>query len=204
MTVALSDGAARALLDSGLATAFPAGSLLELRSGASPGANTAPGGTLLCSITLPATPWAAAAARSKAKNGTWSGTGAAGAGAGTLAQHYRLKLAGDNGTTDATQVRQDGTVVGPVAGSGTVTASAGAATFSSSQAGVIANGSTVNVAGTNYIVSAFNGTTGATLSGAPTFGASSFTSTAVGDMVLDNATIANAQSVTINSFSDTL
>lgn len=112
MTIALSDGAARAVLDSGLATAFPAGSILEIRSGAAPGPNLAPTGTLLCSITLPATPWAAAATRTKGKNGTWSGTGAAGAGTGTAAGHYRLKLSGDSGAADASQVRQEGAVPG--------------------------------------------------------------------------------------------
>jgi hypothetical protein len=115
-----------------------------------------------------------------------------------------LKLAADSGLADAAQTRQEGTVSGPVAGSGTVTATAGAATFSVSQAGVLANGDTITVAGVNYIVSAFNGTTGCTLSGAPTFGASAFTRTAAADMTLDNNSIANAQTVTVNTFSDAL
>ena len=57
--------------------------------------------------------------------------------------------------------------------------SAGAATFSQSQAGAIANGNVITVGGAQYSVSAFNGTTGCTLSGAPTFGASAFTITGV-------------------------
>jgi hypothetical protein len=61
-----------------------------------------------------------------------------------------------------------------VPGSGTVSASAGTATFSTSQAGVIQNGSVITVAGVQYTVSAFNGTTSCTLSGAPTFAAASF------------------------------
>jgi hypothetical protein len=50
---------------------------------------------LLVSITLPATPWAAASGGSKAKNGTWSDVGLAAAGAGSDIGHYRLKNAAD-------------------------------------------------------------------------------------------------------------
>lgn len=71
----------------------------------------------------------------------------------------------------------------PVAGTGTLTAVAGVGTFSNSQAGVLANGSIVTVAGTNYVVSAFDGTTGCVLSGAPTFIATAFTYT--GSFIVD-------------------
>lgn len=71
-------------------TEFPAGSILELRSGAAPGADAAASGTLLVSITLPATPWSAAVdGASKAKNGVWSDVGVA---AGNIG-HFRLKNA---------------------------------------------------------------------------------------------------------------
>jgi hypothetical protein len=63
----------------------------------------------------------------------------------------------------------------PATGVGTVSCTAGAATFSSSQAGKIINGAIVTVGASSYTVSAFNGTTGCTLSGTPTFGASAFT-----------------------------
>lgn len=201
MTLVLSDGAARALLDSGLATAFPAGSILEERSGAPPGPNAAPTGTLLASVTLPATPFAAAAGRLKAKSGVWAGVGAAGAGSGTAVGHFRLKLAGDSGAADASQVRLEGTAAGAVIGSGTVSCTTGTATFSTSQAGVIQNGYVITVAGVQYTVSAFNGTTSCTLSGSPTFGASSFTVAGAADMTLDNNSIAVNQVVTVNSFS---
>lgn len=52
---------------------------------------------------------------------------------------------------------------------------AGVAVFSASQAGKIQNGSKVGVAGVTYVVSAFNGTTGATLSGAPAQAGVAFT-----------------------------
>jgi hypothetical protein len=61
------------------------------------------------------------------------------------------------------------------AATGTVTATAGAATFSVSQAGKIANGGKIKVGSSTYTISGFDGTTGATLSGSPTFGATAFT-----------------------------
>jgi hypothetical protein len=90
-------------LDAIYDTNFPAGSILEIRTGAPAGADNAAGGTLLASITLPATPWAAAGGTgSKAKNGTWSTTGSA---AGTAAS-YRLKNSAgtklEEGTVTAT------------------------------------------------------------------------------------------------------
>jgi hypothetical protein len=71
-----------------------------------------------------------------------------------------------------------------MAGTGTLTALAGAGTFSSSQAGIVQNGAVVIVAGIPYSISGFSGTTTCTLnpqppdgtsSGLPTFGASAFT-----------------------------
>lgn len=88
MTLDLNNTVANAILDT-YDTHFPAGSILELRTGAAPGAENAASGTLLVSITTPATPWAAAATGSKAKSGVWSGAGVA---AGTIA-HYRFKNA---------------------------------------------------------------------------------------------------------------
>jgi hypothetical protein len=62
-----------------------------------------------------------------------------------------------------------------VTGSGTVTVASAAATFSTSQAGRIADGTVVKIKGVAYTVSAFNGTTGATLVGAPNVTAAKFT-----------------------------
>lgn len=66
---------------------------------------------------------------------------------------------------------------GATAGTGTLTIAggAGATTFSTSQAGLIANGSQLTVAGVTYTVSAFSGTTTCTLAGAPNQGPVSFT-----------------------------
>jgi len=90
MTLDLNTALANAILDR-YDVEFPAGSVVELRSGVPPGADSAAGGTLLCSITLPATPWAAAAAGSKAKAGVWSGVGVAAGNAG----HFRLRNSTD-------------------------------------------------------------------------------------------------------------
>lgn len=101
MVLDLNNTVANAILDR-YDTEFPAGSILEIRTGAPPGAENAAAGTLLVSITLPATPWAAAASGSKAKNGAWS---AAAAATGT-AGHFRLKNAAgtklEEGTVTAT------------------------------------------------------------------------------------------------------
>lgn len=60
-------------------------------------------------------------------------------------------------------------------GTGTVTCTAGSATFSATQLHYLVNGYGIQVGATTYTLSAFNGTTGGTLSGSPTFGASAFT-----------------------------
>jgi hypothetical protein len=109
MAVDLNNALANALLDR-YDTEFPASSVLELRSGSPPGAENAATGTLLVSITLPATPWAAASGGAKAKNGTWSNTAAAAGNVG----YYRLKNAADTrreeGTVTATGGGGDATI----------------------------------------------------------------------------------------------
>lgn len=87
----LNSNLANALLDR-FDTEFPAGSILEFRTGAAAGADNAAGGTLLASITTPASPWNAAASKIKTKNGTWTVASAVGTG---QAAHYRLKNAAD-------------------------------------------------------------------------------------------------------------
>jgi hypothetical protein len=89
---------ANAVLDA-LAALFPAGAILEIRTGASPGAENAATGTLLASITLPATPWNAAASGAVTKNGTWQTASADGTG---TAAHFRLKDSVDTHRIDGT------------------------------------------------------------------------------------------------------
>lgn len=122
MTIDLKNTTANDLLDR-YDTLFPAGSLLQIRTGAPAGAENAAGGSLLAEITLPATPFAAASSGSKAKSGTWS---VAASGTGTAA-HYRLKNAGDTH-------REEGTV--------TATGGGGDMTLDNTS---VASGQTVNV-----------------------------------------------------------
>lgn len=103
---------------------LPAGSVLELRTGDKPGAENAATGTLLVSITSPATPWNAAASGQKTKNGTWSSTASA---TGVIG-HYRFRNAADTR-------REEGTV--------TVTGGGGDATVNDVTVGTV--GMTVSV-----------------------------------------------------------
>lgn len=102
MSIDLNHATANIILDT-YDTHFPAGSILEIRTGGVQGAENADAGTILATITLPATPWAAAGTGSKAKNGTWSDSSADGTG---TAAHYRLRNAADTrreeGTVTAT------------------------------------------------------------------------------------------------------
>jgi hypothetical protein len=90
MNVNLNDGLANALLDR-FDTEFPAGSVLEIRTGAGAGANNPAGGDLLDAITAPASPWATAADGTKVMTGNWNAT----ATAGGIAGHFRLRNAAD-------------------------------------------------------------------------------------------------------------
>jgi hypothetical protein len=67
-------------------------------------------------------------------------------------------------------------------GVGTITISGGAGvgTFSTSQAGVVAVGDYIEIDGASYLVSAFNGTTGVTLHGAPNVSGKSFNNVDLG------------------------
>ena len=66
--------------------AFPASAVLDLRSGAPAGVGGAAGGTLLASITLPATPLSSGTGQ-VTLNGTWQDTNANASG---TVGHYRL------------------------------------------------------------------------------------------------------------------
>lgn len=86
-----------------LDTDFPAGSILEVYAGSAPAnSDTAISGqTLLASITLPSSPWAAAASSSKAKANTWQDASANG-GSATAPTFCRLKNSGDTKRIDMT------------------------------------------------------------------------------------------------------
>lgn len=121
----LNFAAANLALDFLYDTHFPAGSILELRTGEKPGAENAATGTLLVSITSPASPWAAAASGQKTKQGTWSTTAAA---TGVIG-YYRFRNAADTR-------REDGSV--------TVTGGGGDATVNDVTVGTIGMAVSVN------------------------------------------------------------
>lgn len=91
-----------AVLDA-LVALFPAGAILEIYAGSAPAnADTAISGqTLLASITLPSSPWAAASGGSVAKQNTWSDASADG-GSATAPTFARLKNAADTHRIDFT------------------------------------------------------------------------------------------------------
>jgi hypothetical protein len=96
-----------------ISTSFPAGSTVQIRSGAQPAsANDTATGTLLATITLPASPWAAASGGAIAKQGTWSATVSTGGTAG----HARI-IGGANaidvsvGTTGTDWIIDNATLV---------------------------------------------------------------------------------------------
>jgi hypothetical protein len=103
MTLDLKNVTANYALDQLYDNKFPAGSLLRIRTGGVAGAENADSGTVLSTITTPATPWSAAASGSKSKNGTWSDPSAAATG---TAGHFRLSDAAgthcEEGTCGAT------------------------------------------------------------------------------------------------------
>jgi hypothetical protein len=103
MAYRLKISTANAMLEA-IATAIPSStSILEIYSGTIPtDADTATSGqTLLASITLPASAWAAASARSLAKSGTWQDA-SANAGSATPPTWFRLKNSGDTHRIDGT------------------------------------------------------------------------------------------------------
>lgn len=83
------------------------GGVLEIRSGAAPGAGAADAGTLLVSIPLPTPAFGAASNGQADKSGTWEDTSADASG---TAAHFRIKQSGDAGGADASQDRIEGSV----------------------------------------------------------------------------------------------
>lgn len=104
MAITVTDKTAQITLDA-LDATWNSGKL-QFRTGAPPGANAAPTGTLLVEITLPADAFAAASGRTKTKLGTWSGLSVA---IGTIG-HYRLIASTDTGIATQAEAREEGTV----------------------------------------------------------------------------------------------
>jgi hypothetical protein len=157
------------------------------------------GNTLLAEGTLPSDWMAGASSGSKAKSGTWTLTGQSGAGVGTTGTFWRIY--NSDGTTCSAQ--------GTFGTNFTLATSAGTSAHGNVLTFTATTGVAVgmSVSGTGIpsgaTVESVTGTT-VTLSMTSTAGVSSGTTITFGvDLSADNASIANAQSVTVNSFSVT-
>lgn len=111
MAIRLSTALATAMLNSwlnGTGYSFFNSAIFEVRSGTIPAnADTAPTGSVLAAMTLPADAMGTAAAAAAAKAGTWQDTSADATG---TASWFRVRESGDAGTTNTTDERMDGTV----------------------------------------------------------------------------------------------
>ena len=102
LTLAILD----AIGNSGSGQSFWDSAILEIRSGTRPvTADTAPTGTVLASMTLPADAMAATSGHAMSFIGTWSDPSADATG---TASWFRIKRSGDSGTTNTTDKRLDG------------------------------------------------------------------------------------------------
>lgn len=146
-------------------------------------------GTLLYDTALPLDWQGAAVGGIKALAGTWSGTGLAAAGAGTAAGHYALM------DSAGTTCHEQGTVSVSVSGAwvGTTAYTAGVR---------VSNGGNVYSCATAGTSAATGGPSGAGSGIVDNTAAWNYIS-ALGDLTLDNVSIASGQTVTINSFSKT-
>lgn len=105
MPIQLNTAARNVLRDAYKTTLFPAGAVLTIRTGSPAGANSAASGTVLATVTLPATPWTDGTGQ-VAKNGTWEDASADATG---IAAHYRLTAGSyvEEGTITATGLGGD-------------------------------------------------------------------------------------------------
>jgi hypothetical protein len=180
-------------------SAIGTGPILRIYNGTKPASCSASlsGNTLLAEGTLPSDWLAAASSGSKGKSGTWTLTGQSGAGVGTIGTFYRVY--NSDGTTCSLQ-GTFGTNFN-LSTSASTSAHGNVLTFTSTTGVAIGQ----NVSGTGIpsgtVVESVTSTT-VTLSSTSTAGVSSGTTVTFGvDMSADNASIANAQSISVNSYS---
>jgi hypothetical protein len=200
MTISNSATVANAKLDQE-ETTIGTSPILRALNGVMPAsADTAlAGNTVLAQGTLPSDYMGAAAGKVKSKIGTWTMTGLAAAGAGTPATFFRLY---DSAGVNCHKQGSLGAAV-PIATNALTAANGNVLNFAAT-AGV-AVGQNVTGAGipANATVLAFTGTT-VTISASSSAGVAAAASITFGyDMTLDNNSIANTQSITVNTFSIT-
>jgi len=157
------------------------------------------GNTLLADGTLPSDWLAAASGKSKSKTGTWTLTGQSGAGAGTAGTFYRIY---NNAGSTCHQQGTFGAQV-QIATNNTTAANGNVLNFAATTGVVVGMNASGTGVPTGARVVAVGGTT-VTLSHTSTAGVGNgVTITFAPDMVVDNNNIANAQSLTVNSYSRT-
>jgi hypothetical protein len=157
------------------------------------------GNTLLAVGTLPSDWMSAASAGSKSKLGTWTFTGQAAAGAGTAMTFYRIY---DSAGTNCHYQGTLGVNV-PLTTNALTAANGNVLNFAATTGVAVGQ----NISGTGIVtgstVIAFTGTT-VTMSMSSTAGVANAASITFGyDMAIDNATVANTQVITVNSFTQT-
>jgi len=198
MSIQYSTTVRNAQLDA-LETAISTAPILRIYNGVMPAtcATALSGNTLLAEGTLPSDWLSAASLGAKAKAGTWTLTGQSGASTGTVGTFYRIY------NSDGTTCSMQGTFGTSVTiATSSLTAAHGVVLNFSATTGVVA-GMAVSGTGvpTGATVESVTSTT-VTLNGTSTAGVASTASIVFSyDMGADNASIANAQVITVNSFS---
>lgn len=120
-STALNDAILNAFLNGGSGFAFLDSAVIEFRTTPrAASADTAPTGTLLSAVTLPADAMSAPSARACSKVGTWEDLIADATGE---VAWFRIRTSGDLGTTNTTDQRWDGSVTA-TGGGGDLTVSA--------------------------------------------------------------------------------
>lgn len=200
MAIKAADTLRNAALDQ-METTAGTSPILRIYSGTEPGTiGAAASGTKLAEGILPNDWLAAASSGGKALSGVWTLSGESGAGGGTAAGYYRIVNSGDSLTLF--QGLAGGTVQIPTTA---LTAAMGNVLTFSSTTGVVV-GMRVSGSGvpSDTFVVAVSGTT-ATMSRTSTAGVSNGASITFNyDLTLDNASIADGQTVTVQSWTLTM
>jgi hypothetical protein len=203
VTVAMTDAAARAILDTGYDTIYDNGTI-EYRSGAAPGPSLAATGILLWSKATGANFLAASAGRSKGLTAVLTGA-AAGAG---VAGHYRLKAAGDTNAVTQNEAREEGTVAilaqivsGLQNGANYELTTLVNHGYTSGQTATIA-GHSAGVANGRWVITVISVTVFSIVAVTGLNGAGGTVHN--GDIGIDNTNLAIGQSVSLNTFSKSL
>lgn len=199
MTIQWDDATRNAMLDA-IETSIGTSPKLRYYTGDVP-ANCAASatGTLIVEMTLPSDWAAAASGGSKAKSGTWSGTAT---GTGTLvAGYYRMLTSGgtvkEQGTITQAVVLTTSASTAANSNTLTFTATTGVQVGQAVAGTGIPTGATVLALSSTTVTISLASTAGVSSSAAITFGDTT------GDLTVNNTSITNGQTVTVDTFTKT-